>query len=218
MSKYRTLASLGLSCQSAHQLARIADQEDALTFSKGPFDWLICPPASLVNWLDAGLPGFERDELHLHRGKVYWSRFDFWFWHGFHVKNGERKTIDIDAAFDREREKLAYQKRVFSNLSPQTTIFLISNTQNNLSTDVFLSHETERFHFHPENLANVQRSLSRYFDMPAKLFCISRADRWSGNRNIEIPHTAIKFQQTETSEWKGDDAQWTAGFNSFDLK
>lgn len=214
MSKSRTLASLGLSCQTAHQLGRIAEEEKQYEFSKGPFDWLICPPTSLVKWLDAGLPIFEKDELHLHRGKVYWSRFDFWFWHGFHVRNGEVKSIDINAAFDREREKLAYQKQVFSNLSSNNTTFFISNIQNNLSSDVFLPHETDRFHFHIQSMENVQQSLSKYFSTPVKLVCVSQSSRWSGSTQSKNPNITIKLQQPETSEWKGKDDNWDETMSS----
>ena len=102
-----TLASLGISCQTAFQLARFAERNPtSATFAKGPIDWLICPPENLALWLDAGMPDFKRGEVTIRRGTPWWKRFDFergevtirrgstawwkrfdiYFWHGFYTQ------------------------------------------------------------------------------------------------------------------------------------
>jgi len=205
-----TLCSLGLSCQTAHQLALnapVLGATDKICFAKGPFDWLICPPLSLARWLDAGLPDFERDELIIERNHVYWRRFDFWFWHGFYTGEKGDRVTDIDATFDREMSKLAHQRAAFNGTNPAQTIFVWSNTQNNLESTVFTDDEKERYHVTPEVQEQVQNSLDTYFRMETNVLWLTSPDR----------STAAARQRSNTlilspdeSEWKGNDTAWHA--------
>ena len=205
-----TLSSLGLSCQTTHQLARHALETD-LQFSKGPFDWLICPPQSLARWLDAGLPDFERGDITERRGHAYWAQFGFWFWHGFFTGPAGERVLDIEATFEREREKLAYQRGVFSRLDPSSTLFVLSNSQNNLSGDVFTPDETNRYHLTSPLQHQVTGSLCRFFGADINLAWITRADRCTESV-ARAPNTILIGP--EGSQWKGCDEDWRAALTA----
>ena len=201
-----TLASLGMSCQSAHQLSTYAETSDGgLVFTKGPFDWLICPPESLTSWLDEGLPDFDRSELSIHRDHVWWNRFQFWFWHGFYTKSGGEKYLDLDACFERELSKLKYQRNQFRGLNPANTIFVVSNSQNNLTTDVFEKNEAEKYTFSSEKIARLQESLDRFFATSTQMIIVSRPDRIE---DALRERENVYLLPAESSEWKGCELDW----------
>lgn len=202
-----TLASLGKSCQSAHQLAHYAEQRpDKATFVKGPFDWLICPPDSLSDWLDAGLPDFDPSEISVHRNHAWWDRYQFWFWHGFYNKTEGEKTLDIEANWQRELAKLNYQREQFNKIDPTSALFVVSNSQNNLDTDVFEADEVQHIHFTANNILRLQASLTNYFGKPVEMQVISRPDRLDDSL---FSHPNVSLLPFESSEWKGEPNDWS---------
>ena len=203
-----TFVSLSLSCQTAHQLAHFCDvNPDKATFQKGPFDWLICPPENAAKWLNAGLPDFEKDEITIHRNRAYWERFGFWFWHGFMTKADDEHRLEIEQNAARELAKLAYQRKQFRSLDPAKTVFVASNTQNNLSTDVFKPGEESHFHFTHGTKERLRKSLETFFDAPVNLHTITRPDR---SDESLIGNPKVHHLPSEDSEWKGAAPDWDA--------
>ena len=137
-----TLVSLGMSCQTTHQLALFAEMNpDVVNFIKSPFDWLICPPVALANWLEADLMDYKLDEIVEHRAHAYWPRFEFWFWHGFMDHNNGARILNIRSNAPRELAKLVYQRDTFRALrfDDQVTAVVITGAGGNFSSggDVF---------------------------------------------------------------------------------
>ncbi|MEE9315440.1 MAG: hypothetical protein V3V02_12405 [Rhizobiaceae bacterium] len=210
--KKRTLVSLGISCQTAHQLARFTNEHsDPASFQKGPFDWLICPVLSAAEWLDNGLIDFTQNEITIARNHAYWPKFGFWFWHGFYTKSDTERKLKIYQNTPREQEKLAYQRAQFQNLDPQNTIFIISNTQNNLLGEVFKEGEESLFHFTNDHINKLQSSLDRYFGTPINLKIITREHR-ADKALLDQANTYIL--SAETSDWKGENKDWDQALRS----
>jgi len=197
-----TLVSLGISCQSAHQLARLADANPTtFTFVKGPFDWLICPVKSAAEWLDSDLKSFNPNDIIEFREHAFWPKMDFWFWHGFMRKDDLKKTLDIEATSQRELKKLAYQCAIFRALDPKRTVFVCSNVQYNLETEVFPDDAAKPHHLTPEHAVRLQAALDSFFGSATRLVFVSQADRDPQKcAHIHLP--------TERSEWKGNNKYW----------
>ena len=200
-----TLASLGMSCQSAHQLARFAETRNDVLFQKGPIDWLICPPDSLTHWLDAGLPSFSAGEIEERREHAYWPRFDFWFWHGFYTRKDEMRLLEIPDNEDRELEKLEYQRNRFSALNPMTTLFVWSNSQNNLFPDVFRQDEAKHYRLTDARIERIEESLDQYFGNECRVLFVTRDDRCDPSA---LSRANVFVLPEEQSEWKGADQDW----------
>lgn len=202
----KSLVSIGQSCQSAHQLNRFAlKYPDRAIFKKGPFDWLICPPESACSWLASGLEDFSEGEITSYRDHAYWKKHDFWFWHGFYNKDGETPYLDFANTVERERSKLAYQRQQFRVIDPSTTRFVFSNTQNNLSNEVFLANETDRFFLSADKYDRLRAALSQYFQTVVNLCVISRHDRID---DALLVKPFVQLLGDEPSQWKGSDTDW----------
>ncbi|MEN0040578.1 MAG: hypothetical protein AAF764_04495 [Pseudomonadota bacterium] len=195
-----------MSCQSAHQLARFAaENPDIATFQKGPFDWLICPPDSAVSWLESRLETPQTSDFTIRRDKPYWPRHDLYFWHGYTWRDGDVRKLDINRTAAREAEKLAYQREQFLTLDPANTIFVVSNTQNNLAGDVFDQNEAEKYLLNAKRLHRLKSALDATFTADTRLALITRSDRLDGpltesGKIIEI--------EPGDSEWKGENTAW----------
>ena len=134
--------SLGVSCQSAHQIqshakliAKLSGDPGA-TISGFPFDNLICPPQSAIRMLQADRFHPEAmDDLEVGEG-AYWPRMDAHFWHEFRPKRSaifRRKTMDPLTSFQNLMQKYQHTGKKFRALSGlPRVVFVISNSQNNL--------------------------------------------------------------------------------------
>jgi len=205
-SSLPVLASLGMSCQCAHQLARYADAHpDTATFRKGPFDWLICPPESAVSWLESGLEPHDVSQFEIIRDKPYWPRHDLFVWHGYTWRDGETRKLDIPRTAQREAEKLNHQRAQFLALNPADTIFIVSNVQNNLEGAVFATEDEGKYIFDAPRMERLKAALDATFASDTRLVVITRADRWTGPRSQLCEIVEIT---PGDSEWKGEDTAW----------
>ena len=195
------MVSLGLSCQTAHQCTRFALESGGATqFVKGPFDWLICPPASLAAWLDDGLCDFDPSDIISYRGHAFWPRYGFWFWHGFFRKEGDHKVLDITNTAERELAKLAHQRDVFFSVDARSTTFVWSNSQGNLDDTVFLPAERARYRANRTTRPMLEAALQRVFNSDVHLTLVSTpARQWKATAKLIEP---------DVTEWKGDDHAW----------
>ena len=201
-----TLVSLGMSCQTAHQLAQYADlNARSVVFVKGPFDWLICPPSNAADWLNANLRDFDVDDIVEYRGRAYWPEFDFWFWHGFIDHSDDRRTVDLAGYAERELSKLVYQRNRFSALDASRTLFFVSNTQNNLIPEVFETTETHRYSFELHEIEKLQISLDGFFHKSTNLHVLSRFDRIDPRL---LQQANVHVLPVDNSEWKGSSGEW----------
>ena len=195
------LLSAGMSCQTTHQLRRLAGAGRTRTVST-PFDWLIAPARRLAHWVEAGLPDFSPGDIVAERGRAYWPLYGIWFWHGFLDGPKGARHLDIGATFEREREKLAHQRRNLRRAGERGAQFVVSNLQNNLEGHVFAPHEMGLAHLDGPALAALQEALEGWLDRDVVLHALTRADR-------SDPHApGLRRVPPGDSEWKGDDTVW----------
>ena len=148
---------------------------------------------------------FSIEEISQKRDHAYWSDQGFWFWHGFYQKSEAGRSLNIQITAERELEKLRYQREQFRNLNPANTLFVISNTQNNLATDVFKPNEDHLFHFNDKAIEELRNNLDRYFNATTQLHVVTRKDRSIFTRANQSQTHLLPIEQTE---WKGCDADW----------
>ena len=209
----KRMVSLGISCQTAHQLRRLeSSQPDAVISSEvevlpSLFDWLICPAASAVELLNKRFPQFTRNSIDIYKGRPYWSDFNIYFWHSFLVTEKSARSINIDATFERELRRWCFLCDQFSALDPADTVFVISNTQNNLETEVFEPSERDQYHFTDTGIDTLRNSLAEYFHTEAdniQLQVVTRENRSLGLK----PGEEVSFLPVDQNEWKGSKQSW----------
>lgn len=200
--------SLGMSCQTTHRITDFTTQNPGTAaMAKSPFDWVISPPDSTANWLNENLCEFKLADLTEHREHAYWPRFNLWLWHGFLDRRTSSPTLNLAQFFEQELSKLKYLKGQFNSLDISQTRFIVSNTQNNLSTEVFDPDEDQRYRFSEENIDKLQFALDRFFGKPVDLQVITRLDRCTADL---VHRENVHLLTTDESNWKGDKMQWDA--------
>jgi len=210
------LQSIGMSCQTRHQIEQFANTEAAkaagIELRSGLFDWLGTPPLRTARFLDAGLPENPRESVVDNKGRAFFTIPGFHAFHAFRVKEADgTKRLDIDSTFEREREKFAYQREKFLETDPKDTCFVLGNAQNNLDGEVYGRDEADEYRFDSVRIDALQASLERLFGMPCRLIVVSRADRFYGDPAAD---PRVRLVPPENSEWKGDDRAWATALGS----
>lgn len=205
----RFLQSIGMSCQTRHQVERFAGsaiaQGAGYSFRSGLFDWLGTPPYRNAPFIDAGLPGYEPGSVIDNRGRAYWATHGFHAFHAFRVKENGESRLDIAATFATMSEKFAAQRRKFLETDTENTVFVLGNGQNNLDGVVYGREEAHEFHLDSRKIDRLQESLDRFFGADCRLVVVSRADRFDGDPSHD---PRVRLLPPEDSEWKGSDADW----------
>lgn len=208
----RYLQSIGMSCQTRHQIERFAESGIAkaagIEIQTGLFDWLGAPPLRTARYLDAGLPANAPGAVVDLRGHAFFTTPGFHAFHAYRVKEPDgSKRLDIESTFGREAEKFAYQRQKFLETDVSRTCFVLGNAQNNLDGEVYLAHEADEFHFDSRKIDALQASLDRFFKARCRLIVVARSDRFDGDAARD---PRVRLVEPELSEWKGDDNAWTA--------
>lgn len=206
------LQSIGMSCQTRHQIEQFTNGPIAraagIGLRTGFFDWLGTPPLRNGAFLDAGLPENEIGTVIDRKGRAFLTGPGFHAFHSFRVKQPDgSKTLDIEATFQTEREKFAYLKQKFLDTDVRQTCFVLGNTQNNLDGEVYESNETNEFRFDSHKIDVLHAALNRLFDAECRLIVVSNADRFDGDAAADA---RVRLVPAEDSEWKGDDTAWSA--------
>lgn len=205
------LQSIGMSCQTRHQIERFAASETArsagLELRTGPFDWLGAPPLRVAAYLDAGLPEHEFEGVVDRNGRAFLAGPEFHAVHGYRVREADgTRRLDIAATFERERAKLAHLRQKFLSIDPARTCFVLANCQNNIVGDLYDAGETEEYRFDSAKIDVLHASLERLFAARCELLVISREDRFDGDAGRD---RRVHLLMPDGTEWKGDDAQWS---------
>jgi hypothetical protein len=200
------LQSVGVSCQTRHQLehfVRDVNKPD-IELTPGMFDWLICPPASLAKLLASGIPVFEAGEIMAVNGRAYWPRFDLYFWHGFTLPAKPGRRLDIDGTFATMRLKFELQRKKFREVDPSSTMFVFSNSQNNLATEVYRSGHPA-LQIGKDAVDAMEEALGRYFGRKCRTLLVTNRNRASADA---LEDARVAVITPDHSEWKGDRAGW----------
>lgn len=205
----RYLQSIGMSCQTRHQIDRFAispsGRAAGIEARTGPFDWLITPPLRMARFLDAGLPCYRPGSVIERGGRAFWTTPGFPAFHAFRVKNEHEDRLDIEATFDVMCEKFMAQREKFLNTDVTRTSFVLGNTQNNLAGEVYGEQDSHEYRFDSGKIDALEASLNRLFQAQCKLIVVSRKDRFDGDAAGD---PRVRIIEKDDSEWKGDAAVW----------
>ena len=220
--KNKTLVSLGMSCQTTHQLRRLADSQhesdlpSEFTTEPSLFDWLICPPASTTELLNRRIPDFTKNSIHIHNNRPYWADRDIYFWHNFLVTDQGERFVDIQATFEQELERWRYLRDRFAELDPAQTVFVISNTQNNLETEVFTESERDKFYFTDAGLDALIQSLAEYFRTRVSKIHVQVVTRRERSEELN-DNKEVSYLPLDQNEWKGSKQSWNNWWQHLEL-
>ncbi len=209
------VVSLGMSCQTAHQLR--FNQPFLEDLGIGPeaipanyFDWLICPPDSAARLLADGLPRFERKDIVL-KSQPFWETYRFYFWHEFR----HREVIDVDTYFEIGRQKFDYLRERFLRLHLyRRLVFVLSNTQGNLP-DVRAETGELDFMLDDRKIQALKNALEAYLGRSADFLVVTSKQRFEGPVGSGYD---IEFFAEDTSEWKGDKVAWRRCLRRYFIK
>ncbi|WP_150524690.1 hypothetical protein [Roseibium sediminis] len=206
------IVSLGMSCQSSRQIRTHVDTFSGLldqTFepTRHFFDGLISPISGLADLFCDGFQLFTRDSIRPGPGCPTWMPYGIRFLHHFREAD---MPPDIDRFFEREHSKFGYLREKFIGLSEvERVIFVISNSQNNLS-DVAFETEMACIKFNQSQLERLMKAVDNFLDRQCEYLIVSHPDRHGGvlDENIHV-------MKADESEWTGDKTQWRALFQSY---
>lgn len=201
------LVSIGMSCQTRFQLSHFSNlyPDRDITAKSSPFDWLICPPSSIIDLLDKGMPIPNQNDLIVKKDKAYWPEFDVYYWHEF-LKGGKSVSrAQIADSYAGFVEKFQSQTEKFRQLPVESTLFVLSNTQFNLETVVYVPEEMEKVMFSSDIVNDTHLALNRFFGCQCNFLCVSNAVRadssfFDAYERLEIP--------AGRSNWKGNVSHW----------
>jgi hypothetical protein len=212
--------SLGMSCQSAHQIelhakliAELAGDRSA-KLSRFPFDNIICSPQAAGRMLEADRFHPESpDDVAISESGGTWKEMGAHYWHEFRpIRSGilRRKKMDPAASFKRLTGKYRHTAGKFRQLaSLERLIFVISNSQNNLD---MVARTTGNLDFVLDrNMINhLADQTDAYFGRACEYVFATYPERVRGS--AERSNVCVYELAPDGSEWMGDPAQWAALF------
>jgi len=214
-----SVVGLGMSCQTAWQMQLNADlfaekfQKTGDTVT-GYFNWLISPALSTAAMLRDGIPSFEREDVVAQKGTASYERYGVLYWHDFGADDtaglgagdsAADNTLDIDGRFPQMREKWDFlSARMRDIVKAERVLFVWSNTQNNLTTEV--APYGLDIKLTEERAKTLMEAAECYAGCQARFLFLTYPDRWSPWRPSE--RAMVVELQPDASEWMGDNGQW----------
>ena len=206
------LVSIGLSCQSTHQIRFNAEFikdvcQTTVAVPSGYFDWLICPPESATKFLDDGMPEFSANDITL-KFQPTWERYKIYYWHEFQ----QNEIINIQRNFKQSQSKFNYLIQQFKKLRDfKRLIFVLSNTQNNLF-EVREQTGSLDFKFDHQKVVDLKKAVENFLTREVEFLVVTNSDRFDGSAGHGYH---IEFFKPDQSEWKGDKKAWKDCFQRY---
>jgi hypothetical protein len=198
------IVSLGMSCQSAHQintqiplLSRLVGEP--LEQRRLPFDWLICPVQSTVDCLrDWKFFPSSPEEL-TDRHRPYWQKRNIYYWHD---ENVTTRVWNVRQKYEHSARTLAKVREM------RRRIFILSNSQNSLSR-VSAATGTIQVKIDIEEIREAERAVNEIFGN-SEVYTVTYDNR------LELrgspAHDRIFKIPPDQTRWKGSEADWAAVF------
>ena len=209
MVTIRYLQSIGMSCQTRHQVERFTNsplgQSAGLEIRTSLFDWISTPLHRNSAFIDQGLPEYQPGSVIEDQGRAYWTTPGFHVFHSFRIREGKKTRLDIENTFEKMTQKFRAQREKFRQTDVSNTCFVLGNTQNNLVGEVFHISERHHYVFDSAGIDTLHRSLDRFFGQDCQLIVVTSPDRFSGNADKD---NRVRIIDRGDSEWKGPDAEW----------
>jgi hypothetical protein len=192
------IVSVGMSCQTAHQIRQQKPFFDQLLGAEGvkhatPFDWLICPIPAALRLLDkASFYPKTRTELEKKHGRIWWPETGALYWH---------EPND----FDLVRSKFNRLEQTWRALARRPVLAIWSNSQSNLdtSTQAFGLDTVAR----QSDLAQLETALGNWF--PSLAFCSVVAKARIDAADPPTADLAFTYDADDNpGDWRGNDGLW----------
>jgi hypothetical protein len=135
------------------------------------------------------------------------------FWHDFR----QQKAVDVEGTFSLTRDKYDRFFNSFDDLRKrERVIFVVSNTQNNLVSVLGGDYQKGGFTFTPENTRAVKQSAEDALGKPCELLVVTYDERSvPALESLPEERMTVARIRPDDSEWKGDDATWSALFQRY---
>ena len=210
------VVSLGMSCQSAWQIDLNVNvielvSGDSVAKSRLPIDWLICSPDSVGQMLRSDVFFPPSREQFTVSPRPCWEERDVYFWHEFKRRQSGLARLlgnrfDIKGGYESVRQKYRYLAEKFRALKElERLVFVISNTQNNL-TDVQKETGIIEYVLDLDEVARLCDECDRYFERRCEYLFVTYDERVRGHSDRN--NLAIFKLEPDETEWVGDQAQW----------
>lgn len=218
IGKKTAIISMGMSCQSAHQirsnidLLRTVTGDNTLEVKSMPFDWLICPPSSAVRILSDENRFPVRSELAINF-RPFWMPKNAYFWH--HFRN-EHKEYDLDANYDDTQKTYLPRWKRFDSIVKDPSrrlIAVLSNVQNDLAkTERRVGTISKTFRL--SELTQNLRAMEKTFGRPTEFIVVTAPDRFINDAQTPS-NVAIFHHGPDDTMWEGDEKQWGETFSTY---
>jgi hypothetical protein len=200
-----SVVSLGMSCQTALQinhgipLLRTLLDDDTISLRACPFDWLIAPVESVIRLLQSGefYPRSPADISINHR--PYWQAANVYYWHEFKNGYSSEEFATVGQKYAHTAENLRWVAK------SRRTLFLVSNTQNNLVDDM-PKVGTVDFVIRGSSLAALNAQLRACFHRDFHLALVTYPDRYIDD--VDQKYFSVEFIDKDESEWEGSFHNW----------
>ena len=214
--------SLGMSCQSSAQirahvplLARLTGDE-TLKKSAMPFDNIICRPDSAASMLKADTFYPDDPNALLESEGACWPEFGVYFWHEYrlhkhHVLEYVTGRLNTRRAYRELSGKYAHLAGKFRQARQlERLVFVISNSQNNLSMAVPDIIDPTLTAAGVELLCD---ACDAYVGRPCEYVLASYEGRLTGE--VSRKRLTVFKLTPDASDWEGDPAQWGKVFEQY---
>lgn len=198
--------SLGTSCQSARHISlnmgllrRRLDM--TMQLRTLPLDWSLSPPSAVARWVRSPVRVPTGQAELLVTQTPFWLRHGVWLWHD---------TMENEAAFAPLAERLERRwERMLELRKLKRRHFILSNTQNNLSSVPNQAPQPMDFNLTGQRMRDVVSAVESLFGPEGNSFLfVSYAHRVSADAHqTGLP---LAILEPDESHHDGDSAQWTA--------
>jgi hypothetical protein len=219
VGKEIAFVSLDVSCQTAFQINYHLPLLSSLVGDQGmrccamTSDWIIRDLKSTVNTIrDSCFFPESISELEIKNGIPFWGKYNTLFWHDFN--SSDDAPVDMDRmvnVFDVVKSRYEHVTKSFNALiSNKINVFVVSNTQNNLESEVNKSGDFD-FFITKNTLVELQLVLNKRFPNSSnRLLVISYKDKIESD--IKIPNVGVVYIAPDESRWEGSKTAWASAF------
>jgi hypothetical protein len=175
-----------------------------------PFDWLVSSIQSVISMINSEnyFPNCltEIDTSNSSCYKNYWKKHGCYFWH-------ETKLLN-EQNFETFKKKYIHITQNFNKISDlKNKIFVISNTQNNLS---HINIQNSNFSIDLGNIRNLIKTINNKFDSQNKFILVLNENKIFEKSFVDDLENlaSVYYLEQDTSTWEGDDCAWNLLFKS----
>lgn len=208
------VVSLGASCQTARQIrphhALLSERlGDRLQPRSLPLDWMFAPPAAAARLLRGPVRTPEHPGELVAVQRPFWPRHGVWLWHDPMEDEGEA------GGFAATQGRMARRwERLLALRALERRVFVVSNTQNNLSRVPDIAPQALDFRFTAARMQALAAAVATVFGAAGnEVLFVAYASRVS--RDARKSGFPLAILEPDATDHEGDAAQWGEAFRRF---